>query len=116
MHRQTQNGLLALCVAFLIGCDKKAAFEIADVTKPSTNYINAPSNLHAIFNLELRVRGTIDGSAVISGPAVFEVSGKFDQRSGPGDWYQTNFTLKYTPVNVRTGFVRVEYEFGGFSK
>lgn len=60
----------------------------------------------------MRVVGRIDGTAQISGAPLpaRRVSGSFEL-THTGDYYSTNLLLQYSPVGVRSGRVRVDYEF-----
>lgn len=65
-----------------------------------------------VHRISVRIVGKIDGTAQISGAPLptRRVSGSFEIKHS-GDHYATNLVLHYAPVGVRSGRVRVDYEF-----
>jgi len=97
--------LLAAC-----GCSEKQSAAILDVTKTNT-LVLTPKGGHRGY-LRLHIHGHLDGSATVASSwfqeKTFSNSVEFRQE---GDFYDTNCVLVYSPVHVRNGTMRVDYEF-----
>jgi hypothetical protein len=75
---------LSLAVS-LCGCGRKQTAQVADVTKPTTlTLTTAPRQKDSVHGLSLRIRGQVDGAAMISGSIVQTqcITGNFDIRAG----------------------------------
>jgi hypothetical protein len=103
-----------LLLAMLVGCSRIQRVQVADVTKPETIILKALPSQSAthIHGISLRFRGQVDADAEISGKNVLtqRLKGSFDLKTG-GDWYSDTCQLQYSPTNVHSGRVIIEYEF-----
>jgi hypothetical protein len=111
------TAILAFTVLALVaGCGRQqgdGGMRIPDVTKTANVTLTTPPGYSAkVHGISVRVHGTIDGTAQISGTSMQakRVSGRFEVTHS-GDYYTTNFTLSYMPVGVRDGRVNIDYEF-----
>ncbi len=105
--------LISLLLISLCACRKRQLTTVLDVTKPDTlNLTTAPKQGISVYSLSLRIHGELDGVADISGTILStqRIAGHFDIRRG-GDYYMTNCVIQYSPGQVRSGTVSVEYEF-----
>ena len=103
-----------ILLAVITGCSHKQTVQVGDVSKPETIVLKASrgqSTTH-IYGISLRFHGQIDGDATITGKNVTtqKLSGTFDLKTG-GDWYSDSCQLQYSPTNVHSGQVIIEYEF-----
>ena len=103
-----------ILLATLTGCSQKHTVQVSDVSRPETITLKASRGQNAthISGIWLRFRGQIDGDATISGTNVLtqKLTGTFDLKTG-GDWYSDSCQLQYSPTNVHSGQVIIEYEF-----
>jgi hypothetical protein len=103
-----------ILLAMLSGCSHKHTVQIADVSKPETIILKASRGQSAthIYGISLRFHGQINGGATITGKNVLtqKLTGTFDLKTG-GDWYSDTCQLQYSPTNVHSGKVVIEYEF-----
>jgi len=103
-----------LLAALLSGCSHRRTARLSDVTKPESITLKASASQKPakIFRIELHFRGQIDGDATIGGKNVLtqHLAGTFDLKTG-GDWYSDTCQLEYSPTNVHSGNVDIEYEF-----
>ena len=103
-----------ILLAILTGCGHKHTVQVADVTKPETIILKASRGQRAthIYGISLRFHGQIDGDAMITGTNVLtqKLTGAFVLKTG-GDWYSDSCQLQYSPTNVHSGQVIIEYEF-----
>lgn len=102
-----------ILLSLLTGCSHKQAVQVSDVSKPETLILKPSQGQRAthIYGISLRFYGHIDGEATITGTNVLtqKLTGAFDLKTG-GDWYSDSCQLQYTPTNVRSGKVIIEYE------
>jgi hypothetical protein len=94
------------------GCGRQQTLRVSDVSKAQTILLKADPRQSHIYHISLRFRGQIDGRASISGKNVVTQSlqGKFDAATG-GDWYTKTCELEYSPTNVHSGHMIIEFEF-----
>jgi hypothetical protein len=104
---------ILLATAALCGCGRKQSTRVADVTQPATLSLSpARSQGDSVHGLALRIHGRIDGAAMISASVLptQHVAGAFEIQYS-GDYYETHCAIQYSPENVRSGNVTVDYEF-----
>jgi hypothetical protein len=102
-------GLVVLALWLLV---RPQRYRITDVTKPQSIVLQAPPGASRIQAITIRVKGTIDGTALITaGYPSREVSGDFNLHFGASDCYTTNYVLEYTPKGVSRGKVTIYYKF-----
>jgi uncharacterized lipoprotein YmbA len=103
-----------ILLAMLTGCSHKHTVQVGDVSKPEMIILKPSQGQSAehITGISLRFHGQIDGEAMISGTNVLtqKLTGVFDLKTG-GDWYSGSCQLQYSPTNVHSGQVVIEYEF-----
>jgi hypothetical protein len=101
----------AFIVAILSACSRPAeVIQIADVTQPTILNLNSTSK--NVSGISLRLRGQIDGSAVLSASnwETQRLSGKVDYQ-GYHDRFHAECDLQYQPMKVTSGALTVEYKF-----
>ncbi|MGV3756003.1 MAG: hypothetical protein ACO1QS_11525 [Verrucomicrobiota bacterium] len=112
-----RNALIALALVSLAVLAiwlfvRPQRYHITDVTKPQTIVLQAPHGASYIQAISIRLKGTIDGAALITaGFPSRELSGDFNLHFGASDCYTTNFVLEYTPKGVSRGRVTIHYKF-----
>ncbi len=103
-----------ILLSLLTGCSHKQTVQVSDVSKPESLILKPGRGQSAthITGISLRFHGQIEGEATITGTNVLtqKLTGAFDLKTG-GDWYTDSCQLHYTPTNVRSGRVIIEYEF-----
>ena len=103
-----------ILLAMLTGCSHKQTVQVGNVSKPETIVLKASRGQSAthITGISLRFHGQIDGEATITGTNVLtqKLTGTFNLKTG-GDWYSDSCKLQYSPTNVHSGQVVIEYEF-----
>lgn len=102
-------------VAMLSGCSHKHTVQVADASKPETIILKADRGQNAahISGISLRFHGQIDGDGTISSANIFtqKLTGTFDFEFR-GDCYSDTYPpLQYSPLNVHSGKVLIDYEF-----
>ena len=116
--REVKRQMRIICtfilLAMLSGCSHKQTVQIGDISKPETITLKAGRGQSAtkITGISLRFHGQLDGEATITGKNVItqKLTGAFDLKTG-GDWYSDTCQLQYSPTNVHSGQVVIEYEF-----
>ena len=101
-----------ILLVVIVGCSHKHTVQITDVSKPET-IILKPSRVQITSGgIGLHFYGQIDGDATISGTNISpqELRGTFDLKTAK-EWYSDRCLLQYSPTNVHSGHVIIEYEF-----
>lgn len=112
--RTPRHVLWPCLVVLLAACSDRQSIE--DARMPATLILSAPKASTHAYAIRVRVRGEIDGSATIAlmlhgGPyKTRPLSGKVDF-IWDGDWYEDTAEVRYTPNDVRSGRLSLEYEF-----
>ncbi len=107
--------LVTLCfvaVAIALFLDKTQTIKVTQVKKESTITLNAPPKAKQIHGISLRIFGNLKGSATVSigdRPAE-KIEDSFDLKYD-GDWYSLTCDVHYTPIEVETGSLSIQYEF-----
>ena len=86
---------------------------VDDVTKPAILTLSTGFGQGSLVHAaSVQVRGRVDGSALISGSTLQtqRVEGAFDIRYA-GDYYSTDYTVRYLPLQVTSGWVRATVRF-----
>lgn len=91
------------------------SFSIKDVARPETVILSNPKD--NVFDMKLRVRGNLDGSASIT--LYGSRNGAFSQNLKSGriatiicsDYYPDGCRIEYMPVDVKKGNLEIDYLF-----
>ena len=107
--------LVALCfvaVAIALFLDKTQTIKFTEVKKKTTITLTAPPKAKLIHGISLRIYGNLKGSATVSiGDRPPEkIADSFDLKYD-GDWYSPTCEVHYTPIEVETGSLSIQYEF-----
>jgi hypothetical protein len=109
--------LLLVFLAGVVGCSQnKQTLSIADVTKSKTIVLNKLSNQGNIHGISIVGNGHLDGSAeiflILNGKSykVETLSGDVNFKWG-GDWYSDSATVEYKPSSVKSGHLKLQYDF-----
>lgn len=110
---------LVVCTLLVVsGCQRQLGqvVSVADTTQAEVITIRklpSQDNVHAI---RIRIRGKIDGNALIQ-LILNREPYKEAQLRGPidvrweGDWYSAEAQIIYTPLSRPTGEIKIEYQF-----
>ena len=121
------SALPLLVSPFVISSDitmyaKSEVVMIDDVTKETAvSLLSDKDKQKSVCSLSVYISGYIDGSATISIVSEFEhneheykiSSGKVRITRG-GDWYSNECLIKYKPLNVHSGHLKIRYCFDTF--
>jgi len=109
--------LAATILVFLSGCGMNTqTYEISDVTKARVILLGKKKGQGYIHGISIIGEGNIEGKAVISlilhdGPYKTEnLSGRINFSWG-GDWYSDTVEIRYNPIAVTNGRLRLKYKF-----
>ena len=118
------SALPLLISLFIISSDigsyaKSKITTIDNVTKETTVLLLSDEDKQkSVCSLQVYISGYIDGAATIS---IYEdehneheyqiPNGKVCIKRG-GDWYNNKCLIKYTPINVNSGHLKIRYYFG----
>ncbi len=107
--------LVALCfvaVAIALFLDNTQTIKVTEVKKKTTITLNAPRKAKLIHGINLRIFGNLKGSATVSigDRPPQNIASSFDVRY-EGDWYSPTCEVHYTPLEVETGSLSIQYEF-----
>ncbi len=111
------RALIILMIAFICGCaPARQAQVISDAARPCVLMLEKRAGQGNVYSVSIRLEGHLEGVAEIS----LNSNGKpyrNERLSGnvkfslDGDWYTDSAELKYRPISVKRGFLRVTYDF-----
>ncbi|UXE67312.1 MAG: hypothetical protein KA713_01515 [Chryseotalea sp. WA131a] len=98
--------LLLTIISFSFSCDSRRGFDIPDVSKPYEQVIY--SKERSPSNVRIDIKGDINGDFTLN-ELNFD-KGKIDTTLLL-DQYSDSLRIKYTPSNVTSGQLRIDYLF-----
>ncbi len=111
------KALVILAIVFICGCAPGRQEQvISDVARPCVIMLEKRAGQGNVYSVSIRVEGHIEGIAELSlnengrSYRSERLSGKVDLNLN-GDWYTNSAELKYRPVSVRKGVLRITYDF-----
>ncbi|MBE9114350.1 hypothetical protein IQ249_00415 [Lusitaniella coriacea LEGE 07157] len=116
MRNATILGILAASL-LTVSCDSyENSASVSDVTKEEVIVLETTKKSEDISSINIKGRGQIDGEATIvlmlnGEPYKTETLKDEVQFSWDGDWYSNTAEIRYTPVQVNSGDLTLEYSF-----
>lgn len=124
-RRLARLGIIAVVVALLLvfvipylwsvaSWMRWRTLDLSNVTAPHSVRIHAPDRRRTVYEVQIRIRGQLDGAARLTIPGrTYDLSGSFDifdEQTRPAK----EVDIVYEPGSVKSGHIALDYRFQAF--